>query len=1531
MQTLINKILLSFATLIFISSHCASAQSSTVYQNNTPLNYVRTWDMLAPVDDPARIVIMPLRDMKQTTQFLDGIGRPIQTVTKGGSFIAGSNYDLVQIQQYDNLGREVYSILPFAANGTGGNTSINDGEFKFNPFEQQGDFYRNENPSSPILGQNESYFYGKVVHEPSPLNRVLEKYQPGVNWIGSNRGIKTEYLVNTANDDVKKWIVVDFDSYFVDGSYPAGALTKTIVRDVEGRISVEYKDVEGNIILKKVQSGSTVDLEGHFYQGWNCTYYVYDNFGLLRLVLQPKAVALLINNNWNLTADIQNNLSFKYDYDNRNRMTVKKVPGAEPIYMVYDKLDRLICTQDGNLKSQGKWLFTKYDLFGRPVYTGLIYNSNPRDVIQAEANIGIIQQYEDFEPSNGQLQYSLNKSFPVVTESDKILTVSYYDNYEFTNVLPEAFRAKNNVHDVEFYNPFLSAYPWPEALTQSTKTLGLLTGSIKYWLGNDVENKYTTTVTFYDDKKRVLQTVSDNITGGIDYSTTQYSFSGQVLRNILLNTIGTANNEINKIRTNYFYDELSRLQRVEKQVKQNKNGRGAASDNKVIVINEYDALGQLKKKQLGNTGGDFLETLYYDYNIHGWLLGVNRQFINQEQGDNYFGFELGYDKSQSYARPEVVYTNPQFNGNISGTIWKTKGDYVRRKYDYAYDPLNRLMRADYVQNNSDGSWNNSSADYKVIMGDGETSESAYDENGNILRMRQWGVRLSNTSLIDDLRYTYEENGISNKLKNVIDRTDFISSYLGDFKTSQNHPDLILKQNEAQDPNGIKDYDYDDNGNMILDHNKDIIEISYNVLNLPQHIKLKNDKSVSYLYDASGTKLSKTTEEKVNDKLITITTKYISGLIFESKKDDRYETPEHNYDDKLLIIPHEEGRIRYNGITEEQANQGMEATFAFDYFIKDHLGNIRMVLTDEGKEDKYRAATLEEEQIQGEREYYNIPGTGSRINRNDIAGYPTNDFTTTPNDFVQKLNGQEVRVGSSIVLKVMPGDKCNIKVSSWYRNNQMQSPGSPVNSLYDLIGALTGGILATGPGGGHPISTYDIDKFSLLMPSVQSFLNDPEIFNPNLSRPRAYLNWILLDDQLNYVAKGSGAEQVPDESAYANNTSNPHVFNHVVTDIPITRSGYIYIYVSNETPNINVYFDNLQVTHYRGTIFEETHYYPFGLPIAGISSRAVGITPNKLKYNGKEEQRQEFSDGSGLEWVDYGARMYDQQIGCWHVVDALAEMTVDQSPYSYVFNNPIAFIDPDGNSGTSTHTDKLGNVVAVYDDGDLGVYKHDDLSKWDGKTKLENDAAGTTKMGETEYWDEFAAHDAKDNIVGVGYDAKTYGEGNANYADKGAHINFGVSKDDYVNGLNRDYDNSITWKTANGAKNELMTKSTNDGDYDIKLKIGASQGYLYKGKYYSGESLGNRLFGMNVGTLYNTAAKMLYNSEGFFKDVMKEAGRLHNSHNHVNNPAVAPYYGEIAYSGRSVAMGFYKNNFSGFLATYGNGALYGGKLLKMNFK
>ncbi|MGB8192508.1 MAG: DUF6443 domain-containing protein, partial [Chitinophagaceae bacterium] len=125
---------LSISFFLFILSINAFAQTPylpSAHPSTLPVNYVRTWSAAAPEQDAAAFLIRPLKDVQQSTAYFDGLGRPSQTVVKKGSLItdpgspasSANAVDMVSALVYDQLGREQYKFLPFAANNTGSNTS----------------------------------------------------------------------------------------------------------------------------------------------------------------------------------------------------------------------------------------------------------------------------------------------------------------------------------------------------------------------------------------------------------------------------------------------------------------------------------------------------------------------------------------------------------------------------------------------------------------------------------------------------------------------------------------------------------------------------------------------------------------------------------------------------------------------------------------------------------------------------------------------------------------------------------------------------------------------------------------------------------------------------------------------------------------------------------------------------------------------------------------------------------------------------------------------------------------------------------------------------------------------------------------------------------------------------------------------------------------------------------------------------------------------------------------------------------------
>ena len=137
---------------------------------------------------------------------------------------------------------------------------------------------------------------------------------------------------------------------------------------------------------------------------------------------------------------------------------------------------------------------------------------------------------------------------------------------------------------------------------------------------------------------------------------------------------------------------------------------------------------------------------------------------------------------------------------------------------------------------------------------------------------------------------------------------------------------------------------------------------------------------------------------------------------------------------------------------------------------------------------------------------------------------------------------------------------------------------------------------------------------------------------------------------------------------------------------VQQDGYVSVYVGNESAT-DVYFDDVIIEHRQGLQVQENHYDPWGLGLAGLNYSSPSIKPlNQYQFNGKERQ-----NDLGLGWSDYGARMYDWQLGRWHTVDPLADKMRRWSPYNFSFDNPMRFLDADGMAPDDVF-DRKGNPV-----------------------------------------------------------------------------------------------------------------------------------------------------------------------------------------------------------------------------------------------
>lgn len=500
----------AYSVRVTKTSATATSASQQVYAglDAQNLNYIVTNTVqVKNVIGNGDVALLPVGSNSQSVQYFDGLGRPMQTVVTQGSPLKN---DIVQPVVYDAFGREYRQYLPFVAQditgffkpavidpGTGVYTGAATG------------FYSN---SSDYIADDPKP-YAEISFEPSPLNRINKHGSAGTAWqpdavnsyASTDHTIKYRYDLNAANEVALFAYDAATGMVSTSTTYGASTLQRHRTKDEHGNEVVEFQDKEGHLILKKVQASATT---------YANTYYVYDDFGNLVVVLPPEA------SNTAITATVLNQLCFQYRYDYRKRIIAKRVPGADWVYMVYDDRDRLVMTQDGNQRATKQWLFTKYDALNRPVLTGTIRNGvTNQGTMQSQVNTfyaGTAVWYEAYQGS-GIYGYT-NNSYPSTDTLANYLTVTYYDNYDFKtlfntasfNFLPSELGGSGYTAQDPTYNQTVTGQ------VTGMKTRMISAGS---WLKS---------VNYYDSKYRLIQHMADNIKGHT-VTTTVYDFTGKPL------------------------------------------------------------------------------------------------------------------------------------------------------------------------------------------------------------------------------------------------------------------------------------------------------------------------------------------------------------------------------------------------------------------------------------------------------------------------------------------------------------------------------------------------------------------------------------------------------------------------------------------------------------------------------------------------------------------------------------------------------------------------------------------------------------------------------------------------------------------------------------------------------------------------------------------------------------------------------------------------------------------------------------------
>ncbi|WP_158800611.1 DUF6443 domain-containing protein [Pedobacter sp. L105] len=886
----------------------------------------------AGVTTDAQINSLPINQIETTRQYIDGLGRPIQTIAVQGS--ANLNKDIIQIIAYNNLGQKAINYLPYVDN----NASNANSSYRSTAITDQSNYYNtNGTTANPNKVANDNSPWNQQVFENSPLQRVLQSgmtgngFQPGQHYKSVN------YRSNSSADNVIKW---GLDGSY-QNNYAVNTLAVTDETDEDGQEIQLFKDMNGHIILKRqISNAGNLD-----------TYYVYNAAGIISYVVPPLALVKSISNGYNLTSPTVSPLLFHYIYDNMGRVVQKIVPGAVSTYIIYDPYNRPVLLQDGNLRNLHQWNYIKYDAEGRAISQGIYTDATPAHTTLAgmQAYVSSLVYSNWYESRKSITPYYTNSVFPTTNNDGTALedlSYSYYDDYDLN---------QDGTADYNYISAGITGESTATALTRSMPTMlrtrTLSVASPILWLLK---------VQFYDKNNHLIQKNSNNVLNNTtdvltDTNTSTFDFTGNLLVSKVVKVTGSGATNTNSIETSYTYDNRNRATAIDQQYNNGTNIRVAAY--------EYNELGQMVKKDLqlntsnslpanvtldgtnsvtpggqltvvatnsiilspgftaasGSTFSATVETNYlqaidYRYNIRGQLLSMNNSKlandnnVTNSDSNDLFGMQLLYDQKDAN-----IGNTAYFNGKVSGVSWMSKDangtSSYERSYKYTYDNFNHYTGAAYAERAP-----TSTTAFNSNIGGFDESGITYDENGNIKTLNRNASTVGSNSImqIDNLVYNYNTSN-PNQLINISDGSD------------ANHTGAGFRNLTGLNNN----YTYDNNsGNLTIDPYKPMA-FNYNELNKPSAISVYTNFNTAnvnvglatfYDYDATGIVIKKRTDNFSTGA--STSTNYIDGFVYVNGVLSHASMPE--------------GRvINVGGVLKPE------------YIINDQQGNARLSFQDNG--------------------------------------------------------------------------------------------------------------------------------------------------------------------------------------------------------------------------------------------------------------------------------------------------------------------------------------------------------------------------------------------------------------------------------------------------------------------------------------------------------------------------------------------------------------------------------------------------------